>query len=27
MGSVKLNYDINTGRFSDLPEEDFDWST
>ena len=27
MGSVKLNYDVNTGRFSDLPrDENFDWS-
>jgi len=25
-GQVKLQYDVATGRFSDLPEEDFDWS-
>ena len=25
-GAVSLNYDVATGRFSDLEEEDFDWS-
>jgi len=25
-GQMKLQYDVVTGRFSDLPEEDFDWS-
>jgi len=25
-GQVKLQYDVATGRFSDLKEEDFDWS-